>query len=797
MSLLSVLKNRKTSRPLVYLLVFGVLMLTVFNLYKLPKSASAGVSVSGNEVKISGGNFVIDDDGKIYKEPSYNLREKHANGSLYNVDREYYAYLFDDTGTAVSSATNLTIENSATVMMEGTQELANLTVKGKLNQPYPDREGKINKPIYTADYWMGRFTGFLKLDANTRYYLYTDGVDDFTAFEVGSGTVINNSTSWTVVYRHSGVGEVSGWNYKNLNLAQYKLAGNSTVVAMLDNNTSSTKYVPIRVSFADRTGAAYLSVNYLKFNTGSWTAKSGDYSERIKRSDFCGINDDGTVAAVSSGSSLVCEKESGVNFDYFVSKDESVIEFDTSNAVRTAGKKDFNLKNDFSGGFGDHYGDNNEALFGDRMIFYWTATHTPYGRTASYHSQKRASRYSGLEFNAKAYDAVRRIPGGLTLNVSGDTKIEGSGIIDLNGKGYPGYSVEMGGSSGTWGRIRGGSVGFDGSPGGGYSNAVDCDGAGGNGGSHGGQGGYNSGGGNHCRIDKRPDTYDNKYNPSYMGSGGGASNDDSWANIAGSGGGLLKLTTRNLTISSNKAIDASGDGGEYVLWHSTAGGAGGSVNINVNGKLTVSSSSETILAKGSDGVPRLTTDYFNRHIAGGGGMVYIAYSSSNLERDQLLTRVSADGGDGGGWNCGWDFSRLPWVYRCSPEYTMGGEEIDGTDGTVEFANASVSTEVVSITKQSFDKDGKREATFEAGDRVTVEIRVSEPGTVDRDDFKIEDYLPKNSGTVALTLKKSDGSTVTPINRSIGADGKVTLEGDSNRGIVLKPGVNIISYTYTL
>jgi len=484
-------------------------------------------------------------------------------------------------------------------------------------------------------------------------------------------------------------------------------------------------------------------------------------------------------------------------FDYYVSKEENAVQFNLANAVRSAGKVGFNLKNDFSGGFGDHYGDSNEATYGDRMIFYWSSTHTPYGRTWSLHSEKRASRYSGLEFNAKAYDAVRRIPAGLTLNVSSDTKIEGTGIIDLNGYGYPGYSVEMGGSNGTWGRIRGGSVAFDGSPGGGYSNAVDCDGAGGNGGSHGGQGGYDRNGDNHCRIDLRPDTYDNKFNPSYMGSGGGASNDDDWVNIAGSGGGLLKLTTRNLTISSNKAIDASGDGGEFVGWHTTTGGAGGAVNINVNGRLAINSASTTILARGSDGVPRYYGTRDRTHIGGGGGMIYMAYSSSNLERDQLLTRVSSEGGDGGYWRCEWDFSHWPWSYNCEPEFSGGGETIDGTDGTVEFAAASVSTEVISITKQTFDKDGKREATFEAGDQVTVEIKVNEPGSIDRDDFKIEDYLPKNSGTAVLTLRKSDGSTVTPINRPIGPDGKITLEGNSNAGIVLKPGVNIISYTYTL
>jgi len=779
---------------LVYVLVFGVLVLTVFNLYKLPKSAKAGIDVSGNNVSISGGIFVIDDDGKIYREPRYNLRESHKNGNMYNVDREYYAYLFQDTGQSVSSSTNLTIESSATVMMEGTQDLANLTVKGKLNQPYPDREGKLNRPIYTRDYWMGRFTGFLKLDANTRYYLYTDGVDDFTSFEVGSGTTINSSTAWTVVYRHRSVNPSAGWEYKNTSVAQYQQASNASIVAMLDNNTSSAKYVPVRISYADRTGDAYLSVNYLKYNTGTWTAKTGDYSQRIKRSDFCGIAEDGTVATTGSGATLACEKESEVNFDYYVAKEENVIQFDASNAVRTAGKVDFNLKSGFSGGFGDHYGDSDDTNYGDRMRFYWGGSYTPYGRTASNHSDKRASRYSGVEFNAKAYDAVRRIPAGLTLTVTGDTKIEGSGIIDLNGYGYPGYSVEMGGSNGSWGRIRGGSVAFDVSPGGGYSNAVDCDGAGGNGGSHGGQGGYNRTGDNHCRIDQRPDAYDNKYNPSYMGSGGGASNDDDLANIAGSGGGLLKLTTRNLTISSNKAIDASGDGGEFVGWHTTAGGAGGAVNINVNGRLTINSAATTILARGSDGVPRYSGTRDRTHIGGGGGMIYMAYSSSNLERDQLLTRVSAEGGDGGGWSCRWEYY---WTRICTPEYSDGGEEIDGTDGTVEFAAASVSTEVISITKQTFDKDGKREATFEAGDQVTVEIKVNEPGSIDRDDFKIEDYLPKNSGTAVLTLRKSDGSTVTPINRPIGPDGKITLEGNSNAGIVLKPGVNIISYTYTL
>ena len=79
--------------------------------------------------------------------------------------------------------------------------------------------------------------------------------------------------------------------------------------------------------------------------------------------------------------------------------------------------------------------------------------------------------------------------------------------------------------------------------------------------------------------------------------------------------------------------------------------------------------------------------------------------------------------------------------------------------------------------------------------MTVELRVYEPGSSDRDDFKIEDNLPITSGTIKVTLKKSDGSQVSK-NLSVSSN-KIVLEGDSGAGIVLKSGENIITYSYTL
>ena len=788
--MLSILKKKKTNRPLVYVLLFAILALTVFTLYKLPKSAKAGIDISGNDMRISAGIYAIDDDGKIYKEPSnYSLRESRIDGNLYNVDREYYAYLFEDTGKTVSSSTNLTVESGATVMMEGTQELAGLTVRGKVNQPYPDREGKINKPIYTNKHWLGRLTGYIKIEPNSRYYLSSQGVTNYSSIEIGSGDRINDSTSWTTVYRYADVA-TSGWDSVNYGgLATYQSAYNAdpTKYKQLENTTSAAKYVPIRYTFGSANGGAAADLYYRRFVAGTWANASGENTQYVKRSNLCGIKTGGSDAGAvdMTGASGTCGKPGQVNFDYYVSKAEDNIKLDLSNAVRSAGKVDLNLLSDFKDGNGDFWGDSDPTTYSDRMRFQWSFGQTPLGQTSSgTHSAKRAPRYSAYLFNAKAYDGARRIPAGLTLRVSGETLIEGDGAINLEGEGYPGYTGEMSstGASGAPdandpiynGRTRGGSANFNGTPGGGYSNASGCAGSTGNGGSHAGQGGYNSSSSNNCRVELRADAYDNEYDPSQMGSGAGASGAGKKSIISGSGGGLLKLTTRNLTLKAENSINVNGSSGEMVDWLNNAGGAGGTANITVNGAVNIAVSKNAITAKGASGFASAYGRQTEQYVGGGGGYILLNYANSSLNQSELTNRMSVAGANG---------------------TTQGAADLDdGTDGKIRFGTASVSTEVLTVTKVTY-KDDEREATFEAGDNVTVELRVYDPGNSDRDDFKIEDAIPLTTGTVNIMLKKSDGSTVTK-NLAVNG-GKITLEGDIGQGIVLKPGENIITYTYTL
>lgn len=776
MSLLSSLERYKTKRSLVYLVIFGVLVLTVFNLYEFPKRAKAGISVNGNDVTISGGVYAIDDNGEIYKEPGYELQEVRADHSVQSIDREYYSYLFDDTGNKVSNSTKLTIASDATVIMEGSQELSDLTVYGLVKQPFSDRDGKINKPLYTNENWEARWTGFLAIAPSTVVYPYAehDYIDDFLAVEVGSGDTINDSTSWSVVFRNvnedmsSSRVSASGWTTKNTSEAQFKADTNS--VNLLKNTTSSTKYVPIRVSFANGQGAA--GFNLLQYTMNAQTLVSSGSPTGFSRTSFCGVGDGGLVAADSSG---VCQDAATVDFDYYIAKGATYngyndIKFDLSNAVRTAGKKDLDLTTAFRGGFGDR-ADENSGFYGWRMSFAWTQNMTPFGNTVSSHSAKRASIYSAETFNIKAYDDVRRISGGLALAVSGTTTVSGDGKIALDGKGYPGYAAEMDNGEGQYDSTRGAGLG------GGASN-TDNNGATGNGGSHGGAGGYSTVDNRGVKKERAP-TYDNQYNPAYMGSGAGVGADnDALANIAGSGGGYLKMVTKNLTFNGNGTINVNGSAGEYVGWHTQAGGAGGAVNITVNGQLQINGSGRVVTADGSNGKASNSVD---RYVGGGGGMIYIAYSNSNKQRNEITDYLAAYGGDGG---------------TSEDSSNGGGDLMNGEDGTIVLDSVTSLGQSLTVTKETYNSDGERAATFEPGDQVTVKLNVYEPGSDDRDDFKIEDRLPKTSGSVVITLKKSDGSTLNKA-LAVSSGGTIVLEGDSGQGIVLKQGENVITYTYTL
>lgn len=768
MSLLWLSGINRSRRPVAYVLIFGFLLLTAFNLYKNPIAASAGVSVNGDDVTISSGVYTIDDDGYIYSDPGISMTEKDANGNAYDLPKEFYSYLFNPMYNAsgsrlqVSSITNLTIEAGAVVIMEGSQKFNNLTVRGEIKQPYPGRDGIINKPIFTSDNWGVRLTGFIKLAPGMGYRIsnrddqseigHTQFADDTpVAIETSSSDTISASTSWTLIYRYEGAsnGNVTGWKNR-------VVGGDSNRYSSeLSNATSSDKYVPIRVSIANMEGSSNLQLRIKSYPLNNILNET---EAPATKSVFYGKADSGLVDSAKDGL---------VQFEYFVSEEDLYPRYGFSNCARTATKEDLDLHSDLIN-FGDNDPSPDTRDTSKVVDFVWYGSvASPFGENSVNVFQKRASLYSHRDYNTKAFDAVRRIVGGLTIEVNGATTLEGAGKIALSGMGYPGVLEPIWGANPPRGGGRGG----------GYS-SYGCNGATATGASHAGKGGYNLNDDNHCRrYTSSPDIYGSADDPNTLGSGGGGATDyNGGVSVSGSGGGLLRLVTGDLTIKGTGMIDVSGSPGIFSSWHTNTGGSGGSANIVVKGSFNPEATGTIISAAGSSG--KVSDAPLHDYIGGGGGYILLKYASSNVDQTTIEGRLSVDGGDGGrGSNT-----------------TTGGEDWDGGDGIITLDGSLVSGASLNIVKETFNASGESEATFEPGDVVQVKLRIYEPGTSRREDFKIEDKVNGsfNAGSLKLEGAPISGGDVN-FNSS---SGSLQIKGSDKT--YLNPGeINEITYQYTL
>lgn len=703
-------------------LVAAVAAFVVSNFLQKPKVTKAGVTVSGSDVTLSGDVFLVDNSGKIYQKPSKLLYNTGIQGNFTEVlDYGYWTYLFDDTGYTVSNSTNLTVEQNATVYMEGTQNLNNLYVRGTIKQPYPDRQGLINRPIHTSDYWGLRVSAFMKIPAGKTVRLYTDSVDDGVAIDVSSDSSINDATNWTRVYsdRNSEYNNTD-WPEKNLSLVQYK--ADSSSYSLLTNSTGSDTYVPVRISVGNKWGGTKMKVRYCTFDAApAWTNQS--CPGVIPYTNFYGIATDGTRDSTKVGY---------FSYDYFVSQRDNAPIIDFSNAVKTAWKNNVKFPHDLVGAA--------SSIDSSNLDLWWNGNqnaispnYTDRSYVRNYKKYARYSQYTPIE---TVYTPVRRIPGGLELNISSELRVFSTGRVDLTGAGYPGWAEEF---TRIVPSLRGGSLNSGGDPGGGYSNTgyynpmfglIACDGATGNGGSHGGRGGYFTPG-NNCGVFKRADSYGNQYSPNTMGSGAGAGNQNGWANIAGSGGGLLKINAGTMTIDRGRAISVDGDGGEHIAWHTQAGGAGGTANIVVNSLFQVNytGSNPIITANGSNGIPRIPYGYsnyqsgFDHHVGGGGGYILLQSGGSNLSQIALKGIMTALGGEGGTYNPNTGVDNIG----------SGGENADGEDGIVEVSSMSNNISIKKSLTKLCDSDYPNCAPIpinsqspyglKTGDKIRVKLQI--------------------------------------------------------------------------
>lgn len=698
------------------ILVLAVATLVVSNFLQRPKVTKAGITVSGSDVTLSGDVFMIDNSGKIYQKPSKLLYNTGIFGNFTEVlDYGYWTYLFDDTGYTVDNSTNLTVEQNATVYMEGTQSLNNLYVRGTIKQPYPDRQGLLNRPIHTSDHWGLRVSAFMKVPAGKTVRLYTDAVDDGVVIDVSSDSSINDATNWTRVYSNrNSVYNNTSWPEKNLDLTQYKADASS--YTLLTNSTGSDTYVPVRISVGNKHGETRMKVRYCTFDAApAWTNQSCPGA--IPYSNFYGLMTDGTRDSSKVGY---------FNYDYYVSQLDEPPIIDFSNAVKTAWKSNVKFPQNLSGAV--------SSIDSSNLNLWWSGNHNAISPNNTDRSvdrnYKKYSRYSNYVPVQSVYTPVRRIAGGLELNVNSETRIFNTGRIDLTGTGYPGWAAEL---TKDIASVRGGSLNGDGTPGGGYSNTAGCNGATGNGGSHAGRGGYFTPG-NNCGVFKRADSYGNRYTPNTMGSGAGAGGDDSGddrPNIAGSGGGLLRINTGALTIDRDYAISVDGDGGEQIYWHTQAGGAGGTANIIVNSLFQVNytGNNPIITANGSNGIPKIPYGYSNfprnldHHVGGGGGYIVVQTGGSNLSQFGLKALMTVTGGEGGTYNKNTGIDNV----------VSGGENADGEDGFVEVSsmlnNISIKKSLTKLCDSDYPNcapipiNSQSPYGLKTGDKIRVKLQI--------------------------------------------------------------------------
>ncbi|MCX6809950.1 MAG: hypothetical protein NTZ65_04380 [Candidatus Berkelbacteria bacterium] len=102
-----------------------------------------------------------------------------------------------------------------------------------------------------------------------------------------------------------------------------------------------------------------------------------------------------------------------------------------------------------------------------------------------------------------------------------------------------------------------------------------------------------------------------------------------------------------------------------------------------------------------------------------------------------------------------------------------------------------------VTKRIL-KGTQENATFEAGERVNVELTVYEPSS-SRKDYTIEDIVPATAlnDSGLITFKPADGEP-RPITGFTVPDGKITIVGNKEgSNIELKKGKNTFTYSFNL
>ncbi len=654
--LTKVLHRRRKLRLLtvvVGVLVFAMLvqMLVLNN----PKSTKAAVMINGNDAVIDGGAdnvaFVIDQNGNVYQQPSQKFTDDNGN----NIDFRYYAYLSTPVDCAGATCNikgkNLTIRNSQ-VLMEGSQSYQNLTVdqNGSISEAAADRDGMINKPLYTGDFWGAKYTGFLKIPANSVYYLTADDVNGAAEIDYSPNASISNNdaaNNWTPVYVNSTSDVASDWSNgakANTTLSDYS---NSKQYTFLQNDSNTDdKWVPVRFLYAKGSNPGVFNINYQIFNYYSngtyFPANNQPYSQ-----GSIGLD---RLYGVSDGNPMKDKGQGMMNFEYYVSANGKTLPNTAfGNAIKTVKIDNISLAGSFAGNFGYMAGGNNvfQFSFGGNS----GQAASPIGDSIANTDRVLASRHSAFALNPTLFPSdtskwpaffkssdgtTRRIEAGLTLNVNDEVVVNNEKGINMNGVGYPGWGNEFYKANDlptkTAAQNRGGGIG-----GGELSDTL-------------------GGGGSHARNGGSPlptfsltgktyyDDATEVVDKSALGSGGGSSK----FNIGGSGGGAVKVITKKVTANVKDAIVANGNGGMVIdTPNSVAGGAGGKIVIKAD-EIDLGAGVDTGATKNQI----FSTNGFGDYAScsgGSGGYIVLAYNISNddlLNSKDYSIRLHVTGGNG-------------------------------------------------------------------------------------------------------------------------------------------------------
>jgi len=642
----------KVATIVMTLLVVGLLFqLLILN---NPKQLKAAVIINGTEAIIDGANtttFVVDQIGNVYQQPGAKLMDDNNN----NLDFRYYSYLATPTNCEGKicnvKGKNLTVRNGQ-VLMEGTQSYKNLIVdkSGSISQPMADRDGMINKPLYSGNYWGMRFTGFLKVPANSVYYLYSDDVAGGVKIEYSTNTKISNEegqNSWTPFYINASDEVKSGWNSGNkinLSLDDYI---NSKQYAFLQNeSTTDFKWIPIRISYARGADPGALNLKYQLFQ---YFKDSADFFPNNHLPYSQGTLELSRLYGYADGIPQKTGGEGQTKFEYFVSLDgKTVPNTAFSNSFLTVGTDNTALKTSFANSYGYTGGETGlfKFAFGGE-----SQAASPIGDSIANIHRTMASRHSAYTINPAIFPAAagdwpamfkssdntsRRIESGLTLNIDNEVKIDTEKGINLTGVGYPGWGNEFY-KAADMSTLQVAKSRAGGAGGGEFSTTL-------------------GGGGSHARNGGAPLAVSSGTGKTYyddatevigktaIGSGGGSSN----YNIGGSGGGAVRIVSKKTTLNVKSAIVANGNGGMVIdAPYNVAGGAGGKIVIKsdeINVGSTADSGAtknEVISADGFGGYKSCT--------GGSGGYILIAYNISNddvINSKSYSFRFHTNGGVG-------------------------------------------------------------------------------------------------------------------------------------------------------